>query len=169
AIDALGIVGCVTHALSAPRPAASCPVSICAHASSAAVGGALMRKIMLINVTHSEESRVGILNDRVLESFEIESLSREHLKGNIYKGTVHRIHPALEAAFVDIGAERDAFLPIDEICFRNLSTPPPPLNNGDNGKRRRRIRDLLKPGEEILVQIAKEQFANKPPTLTTFY
>jgi ribonuclease E len=128
-----------------------------------------MPKIMLINVTHSEESRVGILNDRVLESFEIESLSREHLKGNIYKGTVHRIHPALEAAFVDIGAERDAFLPIDEICFRNLTTAPPPLANGDNGKRRRRIRDLLKPGEEILVQIAKEQFANKPPTLTTFY
>ena len=80
-----------------------------------------MPKIMLINVTHSEESRVGIVNDGVLESFEIESLSREHLKGNIYKGAVHRIHPALEAAFVDIGAERDAFLPLDEICFRNLS------------------------------------------------
>ena len=127
-----------------------------------------MPKIMLINVTHSEESRVGILNDGVLESFEIESLSREHLKGNIYKGTIHRIHPALEAAFVDIGAERDAFLPLDEVCFSNLSTPPPP-QSGDNGKRRRRIRDLFKPGEEVLVQIAKEQFANKPPTLTTFY
>jgi len=127
-----------------------------------------MPKIMLINVTHSEESRVGIINGGVLESFEIESLSREHLKGNIYKGTVHRIHPALEAAFVDIGAERDAFLPLDEICFRNLATPPPaPVE--DNGKRRRRIRDVLKPGEEVLVQIAKEQFANKPPTLTTFY
>jgi ribonuclease E len=127
-----------------------------------------MPKTMLINVTHSEESRVGILNNGVLESFEIESLSREHLKGNIYKGTVHRIHPALEAAFVDIGAERDAFLPLDEICFRNLAVPPPPPT-GDNGKRRRRIRDILKPGEEVLVQIAKEQFANKPPTLTTFY
>ena len=127
-----------------------------------------MPKIMLINVTHSEESRVGILNDGVLESFEIESLSREHLKGNIYKGTVHRIHPALEAAFVDIGAERDAFLPLDEICFRNMTAAPPPPTD-ENGKRRRRIRDVLKPGEEILVQIAKEQFANKPPTLTTFY
>ena len=127
-----------------------------------------MPKVMLVNVTHSEESRVGIINGGVLESFEIESLSREHLKGNIYKGTVHRIHPALEAAFVDIGAERDAFLPLDEICFRNLPTPPPAATD-ENGKRRRRIRDLLKPGEEILVQIAKEQFANKPPTLTTFY
>lgn len=128
-----------------------------------------MRKIMLVNVTHSEESRVGILNDGVLESFEIESLSREHLKGNIYKGTVRRIHPALEAAFVDIGAERDAFLPLDEICFRNLPHLPPPAPEGENGKRRPRIRDLIKPGEEILVQIAKEQFGNKPPTLTTFY
>ena len=127
-----------------------------------------MPKIMLINVTHAEESRVGIINNGVLESFEIESLSREHLKSNIYKGTVRRIHPALEAAFVDIGAERDAFLPLDEICFRNLSVQPPPPT-GDNGKRRRRIRDVLKPGEEVLVQIAKEQFANKPPTLTTFY
>jgi len=127
-----------------------------------------MPKVMLVNVTHSEESRVGIINGGVLESFEIESLSREHLKGNIYKGTVHRIHPALEAAFVDIGAERDAFLPLDEICFRNLPKSPPPATD-ENGKRRRRIRDLLKPGEEILVQIAKEQFASKPPTLTTFY
>jgi len=140
-----------------------------------------MPKRMLINVTHSEESRVAILNDRVLESFEIESLSREHLKGNIYKGVIHRIHPALEAAFVDIGAERDAFLPLDEICFRNLpSQPAPPRatngnsdgerdEDGDGKRARRRIRDLLKPGQELLVQITKEQFANKPPTLTTFY
>jgi len=129
-----------------------------------------MPKRMLINVTHSEESRVAIIDDNRLEAFEIESLSREHLKGNIYKGVVHRIHPALEAAFVDIGGERDAFLPLDEICFRNLANPAPQAPAGENGKKgRRRIRDLLKPGEEILVQIAKEQFANKPPTLTTFY
>lgn len=132
-----------------------------------------MPKIMLINVTHSEESRVGIINEGLLEAFEIESLSREHLKGNIYKGTVHRIHPALEAAFVDIGADRDAFLPLDEICFRNLPNPPPPQNGnaepGGNGRRRRRIRDVLRTGEEILVQITKEPFGTKPPTLTTFY
>ncbi len=128
-----------------------------------------MPKLMLINVTHAEESRVGIISNGTLESFEIESLSREHLKGNIYKGVVHRIHPALEAAFVDIGAERDAFLPLDEICFRNLPAVPPQPVDEHGKKQRRRIRDLLKPGEEILVQIAKEQFANKPPTLTTFY
>ena len=132
-----------------------------------------MSKIMLINVTHAEESRVGIVDDGQLESFEIESFSREHLKGNIYKGVVRRIHPAIEAAFVDIGAERDAFLPLDEICFRNL--PGGRDGGGGNGsgekgeKGRRRIKDVLKSGDEILVQIIKEQFTSKPPTLSTFY
>jgi ribonuclease E len=127
-----------------------------------------MSKVMLINVTHAEESRVGIVADGKLVSFEIESFSREHLKGNIYKATIHRIHPALEAAFVDIGADRDAFLPLDEICFRHLASQP--RNGGNNGERRRpRIQDILKPGEEILVQIVKEQFGSKPPTLSTFY
>jgi ribonuclease E len=125
-----------------------------------------MSKIMLINVTHAEESRVGIVEDGQLESFEIESLSREHLKGNIYKGIVRRIHPAIEAAFVDIGAERDAFLPLDEICFRNL---PAGRNGGSGEKGRRRIKDVLKSGDEVLVQIIKEQFTSKPPTLSTFY
>ncbi len=125
-----------------------------------------MSKVMLINVTHAEESRVGIVENGQLESFEIESFSREHLKGNIYKGTVRRIHPAIEAAFVDIGAERDAFLPLDEICFRNL---PSGRNGNSAEKGRRRIKDVLKSGDEVLVQIIKEQFTNKPPTLSTFY
>ena len=129
-----------------------------------------MPKTMLINVTHAEESRVGIVADGVLVSFEIESFSREHLKGNIYRGLVHRVQPALDAAFVDIGADRDAFLPLDEVCFRNLSAAARNGGNGGNGERRRpRIQDVLKPGEEVLVQIAKEQFGNKPPTLSTFY
>ncbi len=129
-----------------------------------------MSKIMLINVTHAEESRVGIVEDGQLESFEIESFSREHLKGNIYKGVVRRIHPAIEAAFVDIGADRDAFLPLDEICFRNLPGGRNAAPNGDKGEKgRRRIKDVLKSGDEILVQIIKEQFTNKPPTLSTFY
>src|SRR4030095_3220350 len=132
---ARGLAACVTTAhCVVSRPATPADRGRPHAPSSAAAGGDLMPKIMLINVTHSEESGVEILNARVLESFEIESLSREHLKGNIYKGTVHRIHPALEAAFVDIGAERDAFLPIDEICFRNLTTAPPPAANGENGK-----------------------------------
>lgn len=127
-----------------------------------------MAKVMLINVTHAEESRVAIVADGTLVSFEIESCNREHLKGNIYKGVVQRVQPGLEAAFVDIGAERNAFLPLDEICFRHLPQPPPKLSG--NGERRRpRIQDVLKPGDQLLVQIVKEQFGSKPPTLTTFY
>ncbi len=126
-----------------------------------------MAKVMLINVTHAEESRVAIVADGTLVSFEIESCNREHLKGNIYKGIVQRVQPGLEAAFVDIGAERNAFLPLDEVCFRHLPQPVRPATNGE--KRRPRIQDLLKPGDEILVQIIKEQFGSKPPTLSTFY
>jgi ribonuclease E len=124
-----------------------------------------MSKVMLINVTHAEENRVGIVENGILESFEIESFSREHLKGNIYQGTVHRVHAALDAAFVDIGGDRDAFLPLSEVCFRNL--PEDTFNEG-NG-RRRSITDLFKPGQEVLVQIVKEEFGTKPPTVSTFY
>jgi len=124
-----------------------------------------MSKVMLINVTHAEENRVGIVDNGVLESFEIESFSRTHLKGNIYKGIVHRVHPALDAAFVDLGGERDAFLPLSEICFRNLPESAMPEGNG----RRRAIGDVLKPGQEVLVQIVKEEFGTKPPTVSTFY
>jgi len=127
-----------------------------------------MSKLMLINVTHAEESRVGIVTNGVLTAFEIESFSREHLKGNIYRGVIHRIHPALEAAFVDIGGERDAFLPLDEICYRNLPNPPERTNGGE-GRKPVRIQEILKPGDELLVQIVKEEFGNKPPTLSTFH
>lgn len=109
-----------------------------------------MAKTMLINVTHAEESRVGIVADGKLVSFEIESFNREHLKGNIYKAVIHRVQPALEAAFVDIGADRDAFLPLDEICFRHLNAPPPRNGGGrdrDGDRRRPRIQDLIKPGK----------------------
>ncbi|MBI4516067.1 MAG: Rne/Rng family ribonuclease [Deltaproteobacteria bacterium] len=124
-----------------------------------------MSKIMLINVTHAEENRVAVIDNGVLESFEIESFSRSHLKGNIYKGTIHRVHPALDAAFVDIGGERDAFLPLNEVCFRNLPEDDQLEGNG----RRRTISDVFKPGQPVLVQIVKEEFGTKPPTLSTFY
>src|SRR5512139_1569073 len=140
-----------------------CAVSVSGHRREPSRGSAVTRKsgrvcmskTMLINMTHAEESRVGIVTNGVLTSFEIESASREHLKGNIYKAVVHRIHPALEAAFVDIGAGRDAFLPLDEICFRNL--PEFTREGNGDGRRRLRIKDVLKPGQEVLVQIVKEE------------
>jgi ribonuclease E len=126
-----------------------------------------MSKIMLINVTHAEESRVGIVDDGQLESFEIESFSREHLKGNIYKGVVRRIHPAIEAAFVDIGADRDAFLP----STRSASAISPGGTRAAATARARKARRVKKPPphqgrpqvrRRVPVQIIKEQFTNKP-------
>src|SRR5207245_11271823 len=77
-----------------------------------------MPKSMLVNVTAEEEHRVAIVDNGVLDIFEIETLSREHLKGNIFKGIVEGVNPALEAAFVNYGGERAGFLPLDEVNFK---------------------------------------------------
>src|SRR5437867_7987026 len=99
-----------------------------------------MSKVMLINVSHEEESRVAIVQGGVLESLEIESISRS-LKGNIYKGVVNNVNVALEAAFVSYGDERAAFLPLDEVNFKVL-----PAVHAREGHRRGRITDHLKIG-----------------------
>ncbi|MFQ5670814.1 MAG: ribonuclease E/G [Acidobacteriota bacterium] len=135
-----------------------------------------MAKAMLINVTQAEESRVAIVRDGTLEWIEIETGSREKLKGNIYKGSVESVNSALQAAFVSFHAGRAGFLPLDEINFRLL--PPrkgrKQERKGERGGSARpgskpRITDLLQPGQEILVQVVREQYANKPPTLSIFF
>ena len=73
-----------------------------------------MSKSMLVNVAAEEEYRVAVVVDGVLDLFEIETLSRENIKGNIFKAIVEGVNPALEAAFVNYGGERAAFLPLDE-------------------------------------------------------
>src|SRR5881628_1002849 len=121
-----------------------------------------MSKVMLINVSHEEESRVAMVEGGVLESLEIESISRS-LKGNIYKAVVNNVNAALEAAFVFYGDERAGFLPLDEVNFKVLPTlPGRELHRG-----RGRITDHLQPGKEILVQIVRDAFNSKPPTLST--
>ena len=121
-----------------------------------------MSKVMLVNVSHEEESRVAIVQGGVLESLEIESVSKS-LKGNIYKGIVHNVNVALEAAFVDYGEERAAFLPLDEVNFKVLPVLPGREGHG------RRITDHVAQGREILVQVVRDAFNSKPPTVTTFY
>ena len=79
-------------------------------------------KIMLVNVTHVEESRVAVLNDGVLEAYEIETLNRAQIKGNIYNAVVENVHPSLEAAFLKISPELKGFLPLDEVNFNLLPT-----------------------------------------------
>jgi ribonuclease E len=118
---------------------------------------------MLINATHKdEELRIALATGQFLYDLIIESTSREQKQSNIYKGKVTRIEPSLEAAFVDYGEERHGFLPFKEIarsCFKN--------GFQDNG-RRLSILDVLEDGQELVVQVEKEERGNKGAALTTF-
>jgi ribonuclease E len=124
-----------------------------------------MSKAMLINVTHAEESRVAIVENGVLDTFEIETLNRESIKGNIYNGIVEGINTTLNAAFVRYGTDRPAFLPMDEINFKNV----PVLRGKEDGGHRHHIRDRLERGQKILVQVIKDGFSTKPASLSTYY
>jgi ribonuclease E len=119
-------------------------------------------KRMLINATQPEELRVATVDGQVLYNLDIESPGREQKKANIYKGTVTRVEPSLEAAFVDYGAERHGFLPLKEISrayFEPDSAKPGSRIN---------IKEVLKEGREVVVQIDKEERGNKGAALTTF-
>ncbi|MCM2265330.1 MAG: Rne/Rng family ribonuclease [Desulfuromonadales bacterium] len=120
-----------------------------------------MSKKMLINATHPEENRVAIVENGVLTELGIEVAGREPTKGNIYKAAVVRVESGLQAAFVDYGAERLGFLQIDEI---NAAVIKPDFKA--SGKPR--INDLLHRGQEILVQIVKEERGTKGAALTTY-
>src|SRR5258705_6341489 len=96
-----------------------------------------MSKAMLINVRHAEESRVAIVENGVLDTFEIETLNRESIKGNIYNAIVEGINTTLNAAFVRYGNDRPGFLPMDEVNFRNI----PLLRGKEEGGHRHHIRD----------------------------
>lgn len=115
---------------------------------------------MLINATHGEELRVAVVDGQRLEDLDIEHGDREQQKSNIYKGKVTRIEQSLEAVFVDYGAERHGFLPFKEVARSYLS------DAGDGGKPS--VKDGLKEGQEILVQIEKEERGTKGAALTTY-
>jgi ribonuclease E len=122
-----------------------------------------MSKKMMVNATHPEENRVAIVEDGTLTELDIEVAGREPTKGNIYKAVVVRVETGLQAAFVDYGAERLGFLQIDEI---NYTTVKPDYKPEDG--RRPRINDLLSRGQELLVQITKEERGTKGAALTTY-
>jgi ribonuclease E len=126
-----------------------------------------MPKSMFVNVTAEEENRVAIVENGILDVFEIETLSKEHLKGNIFKVVVEGINPALEAAFVNYGGERAGFLPLDEVNFKLY----PSRNGGQAAGKGRgaRISRHLDKGMEVLVQVIRDAFGNKPPTMSTYY
>ncbi|HET9664527.1 MAG TPA: Rne/Rng family ribonuclease, partial [Burkholderiales bacterium] len=117
-------------------------------------------KRMLFNATQQEELRVAIVDGQKLVDLDIESSSKEQRKSNIYKGVITRIEPSLEAAFVDYGSERHGFLPFKEVA-RSYFNP-----GVDVG--RARIQDALKEGQEVIVQVDKDERGNKGAALTTF-
>lgn len=114
---------------------------------------------MLFNATQSEELRVAIVDGQKLIDLDIEHAGQEQRKSNIYKGVITRIEPSLEAAFVDYGQDRHGFLPFKEVS-RNY------YKEGTDG--RTRIQDALKEGQELIVQVDKDERGNKGAALTTF-
>lgn len=118
-------------------------------------------KRMLINATQQEELRVALVDGQRLFDLDIESPGHEQKKSNIYKGKITRVEPSLEAAFVDYGAERHGFLPLKEISREYF-----PADYVFNG--RPNIKDIIKEGQEVIVQVSKEERGNKGAALTTF-
>ncbi len=119
-------------------------------------------KRMLINATQLEELRVAIVDGQKLYDLDIETPSREQKKSNIYKGRITRIEPSLEAAFVDYGAERHGFLPFKEVIRSYFD--PQALSGGG----RPSIREAIREGQEIVIQVDKEERGSKGAALTTF-
>ena len=115
---------------------------------------------MLVNATQQEELRVALVDGQKLFDLSIEIPSKEQKKANIYKGRISRIEPSLEACFVDYGEDRHGFLPFKEISkqyFREGASV-----------RDAKIQDCISNGQELLVQVEKEERGNKGAALTTF-
>jgi ribonuclease E len=117
-------------------------------------------KRMLINATQAEERRLAIVDGQKLLDYEIEIEGREQRKGNIYKAVVTRVEPSLEACFVDYGEERHGFLPFKEISRQYFAAGV--------AVSQARINDVIREGQELLVQVEKEERGNKGAALTTF-
>lgn len=119
------------------------------------------KKLMLINADQPEECRVVILEDGKVEELIVEHASHEQIKGNIYLGTINRVEPSIEAAFLDIGSKKFGFLPFKDVRKDSY------LQTGEK-KARTRIQDVLVRGQKLLVQVVKEGRDAKGPSLTNW-
>jgi len=118
-------------------------------------------KRMLINATQPEELRVAMVDGQSLYDLDIEVASHGQKKASIYKGKITRIEPSLEAAFVDYGSNRHGFLPFKEVAREYYAAV-------DGGSGKTAIKDVLKEGQELAVQVEKEERGTKGAALTTF-
>ena len=114
---------------------------------------------MIINAIHPEEFRIAVVEGHTLEHFFIETATRGKIAGNIYKGIITHIQSSLQAAFVNYGVERNGFLPSSEIH--------PEYYDSDIADQTR-IQDVIHPGQEVLVQVVKEELGTKGALLTTY-
>ncbi|MEZ0122625.1 MAG: ribonuclease E [Candidatus Reddybacter sp.] len=119
-------------------------------------------KRMLINATQPEELRVALVDGQRLYDLDIENRAHTQKKANIYKGKITRVEPSLEAAFVEYGADRHGFLPLKEISRQYFK------KGSGGGEGRQKIKDLVKEGQEVVIQVEKEERGNKGAALTTF-
>lgn len=119
-------------------------------------------KKMLINATQPDELRVALVDGQKLYDFDIEIPSKEQKKSNIYKGVITRIEPSLEAVFVNYGAERHGFLPFKEISPTYFQSLP------EDSFKRSEIKELIREGQEVVIQIEKEERGTKGAALTTY-
>jgi len=125
-----------------------------------------MKKIMLINVVEPEEQRVAILSDGVLDELYIERTQRQSYLGNIYKGRVTNVEPGIQAAFLEFGGDKQGFLHVSDILpsITREGSGQGPRRHG----RHRLIQDVLRRGQELLVQVTRDGVEHKGPTLSTF-
>lgn len=126
-----------------------------------------MSRKMLINAVHSEECRIAIVEDKQLLELEVESTVGKKLKGNIYRAKIERIEPSLQAAFLNIGTERNGFLQINDIhpgYFEKRGG----RRRGRGSNKRPSIQEVLSPGQELIVQVVKDERELKGATLTTY-
>jgi ribonuclease E len=119
-------------------------------------------KRMLFNATQAEELRVAIVDGQKLIDLDIETAGKEQRKSNIYKGTITRVEPSLEAAFIDYGADRHGFLPFKEVARSNFRS------GAETDPSRATIKDALREGQEVIVQIDKDERGTKGAALTTY-
>ena len=123
-----------------------------------------MSKKMLINALYPEECRVAVIENGQLLELEVERHDQQQLKGNIYRAPISRIEQSLQAAFLDIGSNRNGFLQVNDINPACYYEAP---KNGNRGRHRVSVKDVLRTGQDLVVQVVKDERAAKGATLTT--
>jgi ribonuclease E len=123
-------------------------------------------RLMLVNAGEKDETRIVIVEDGRLEDLHLERSSRETLVGNVYKGKVENVHASLQAAFVDVGLDRNAFLHVSEVVGEGEEAYHRPQKGRPPRGPKRLIQNLLRAGQEVLVQVIRDPFGEKGPSVS---